>query len=70
MSKQLNNVLFIFKMVMSCFYVAIGLTFLFRSGGIAEVIPAQYTPILGVLLIVYGLFRGYRAYFVERKMLK
>lgn len=62
MNKYLDNTLFIFKMVMSVFYVAIGLAFLFRSGGVGDIIPERYTPILGILLIIYGLFRGYRAY--------
>lgn len=64
----MNNVLFVFKMVMSLFYVGIGVMLLFRSGSLGNVIPAQYVPILGFLLIAYGLFRGYRAFTVERKL--
>jgi hypothetical protein len=52
---------------MSIVYIAIGISLLFKSEGFGDLIPAQYMPVLGILLIVYGLFRGYRAYSIERK---
>jgi hypothetical protein len=67
MNNQLTNVLFVFKMLMSIVYVTIGLTLILKSNGIGEIIPAQYAPVLGILLIIYGIFRGYRAYTIERK---
>jgi hypothetical protein len=68
MNEQFKNILFIFKMIMSLVYIAIGIGLLFKSEGFGELIPAQYMPVLGIILIVYGLFRGYRAYAVERKV--
>lgn len=66
MDSKFKSVLFIFKMLMSFFYIAIGFTFILKPGKLVDVIPAQYLPILGVLLIAYGLFRGYRGY-IEQK---
>ncbi len=68
MNKQMNNLMFIFKMLMSLVYIAIGVSLLFRTEGIGELIPATYTPVLGILIILYGLFRGYRTYTSERKV--
>lgn len=67
MNNQLNNVLFIFKMVMSLVYITIGLTFIFKNELTRDIISEQYAPILGVLFIIFGAFRGYRAYTAERK---
>jgi hypothetical protein len=67
MNNQLKNVLFIFKMVMSLVYITIGLTFIFKNELTVDIISPQYAPILGALFIVFGLFRGYRAYTIERQ---
>ena len=67
MNEQFKKGLFVFKIVMSLVYIAIGLTIIFRPEGIVKIIPQPYTPVLGALVIFYGLFRGYRAYFVENK---
>ncbi len=67
MNKQLNKALFFFKMLMSLVYIAIGLTLIFKSAEVKDVIPAPYAPIVGILAIAYGLFRGYRAYTLEQK---
>jgi hypothetical protein len=67
MSSKFNSALLIFKLLMSLVYIAIGLSFIFSPRDFGTLIPAQYLPILGGLLVAYGIYRGYRAYFVERK---
>jgi hypothetical protein len=68
MTEQFKKILFVFKMVMSAVYIAIGFTILFNPGaGVERYLPAQFAPALGVLLVIYGIFRGYRAYKIERK---
>ena len=67
MNEQFKKGLFVFKIVMSLVYIAIGLTIIFRPEGITKLVPQPFTPILGILVVFYGCFRGYRAYFVENK---
>ena len=55
-------------MAMSIVYIALGIAFIFKGDGIGNALPVQYMPIVGFLLIIYGVFRGYRAYIVERRM--
>ncbi len=67
MNKQLKNVLFVFKMVMALVYISIGLTLIFKNELTENIISGQYAPIIGVIFIVFGIFRGYSAYKVEYK---
>ena len=53
-------------MVMALVYIILGFAFIFKNEGVGKLIPLEYVPILGVLLIIYGLFRGYRAFTLER----
>ena len=68
MNSRLKYVVYIFKMVMALVYIVLGFAFIFKNEGIGKLVPLEYMPILGVLLIVYGLFRGYRAFSAERKV--
>lgn len=68
MNSQLKYIVYIFKMVMAIVYIVLGFAFIFKNEGIGKLVPLEYMPILGVLLIVYGLFRGYRAFSAERKV--
>lgn len=50
-----------FGIVMALLYVAAGITLLLQSHRLFE-IPVQYAMPLGIGLIGYGAFRGYRLY--------
>lgn len=42
-------------------YIGLGTTIIFKAAQVPN-IPTLYAQIFGVLLIVYGIFRGYMAY--------
>jgi hypothetical protein len=42
-------------------YIGLGTTIIFKAAQVPNV-PPLYAQIFGVLLIVYGIFRGYNAY--------
>ena len=50
-----------FTAFMSVLYVLVGLFFTF-SELIAKMMNPPYNKVLGIALIVYGCFRGYRVY--------
>jgi hypothetical protein len=50
-----------FRIVMVVLYVIVGTTIIFKAQNIGN-IPSSYALILGVFLIVYGLFRGYKVF--------
>jgi hypothetical protein len=47
--------------VVAMIYVALGLAVFLQSGKLIQV-PAGYSTPLGLVLIFYGIFRGYRSY--------
>jgi hypothetical protein len=48
-------------MFMALAYIGIGAMFIARAEAVFNV-PGQYATPLGIMLIVYGLFRGYKVY--------
>ncbi len=56
-----TSVMKYFGMVMALLYVAAGLTLVLQSHGLFD-IPGQYAIPLGISLMGYGVFRGYRLY--------
>jgi hypothetical protein len=67
MNPQVKKIIFVFKLVMSLVYIAIGLTFVFSPSSMGNIIPIDYMAVVGLLLISYGVFRGYRAYSIEKQ---
>jgi hypothetical protein len=55
------KLLLLLNAIMSFVYIAFGVYFISYPRLIAS-LPASTNAIIGVLLIFYGLFRGYRAY--------
>ncbi len=53
---------------MAVVYMAIGIYLLSHPNALSGLLSADMTLIVGVLLIVFGAFRGYRAWFIERNM--
>jgi hypothetical protein len=51
----------VFRIVMVVLYVIVGTTIIFKAKSIGN-IPSSYALILGVFLIFYGLFRGYKIF--------
>lgn len=47
---------------MSIFYLGMGLYFIINANAFQGKIEPEYIKIIGGLLIIYGLFRGYRVY--------
>ena len=50
-----------FRFFIALFYVGIGIYMIVNSS-LQKLMPANYSVIFGGILIVYGLFRGYRTY--------
>jgi hypothetical protein len=57
----MNSATKYFALFMSLIYLMLGAALLANSPFFATV-PRKYTLIFGGLMIVYGLFRGYRTY--------
>lgn len=62
----MKNALFIFRLFISFTYVLAGLMMLLRPDYFKDFFTGTIASALGVILIAFGLFRGYRAWFVER----
>ncbi|MBT1704942.1 hypothetical protein [Chryseosolibacter indicus] len=50
-----------FGAIMVVLYVVIGTTIIFKAQEIRNV-PETYAKVIGTLLILYGLYRGYKLY--------
>jgi hypothetical protein len=50
-----------FGIVMVILYVFLGITIIFKAVDIGS-IPQNYARVFGVMLILYGIFRGYKLY--------
>ncbi len=55
-----------FDIFMVIFYIAVGFLCIFKFGSF-DIINSTVSYIVGGLLIVYGIFRGYRLYLTTRK---
>ncbi len=66
MENKFNAYFIYFKLFMGLVYIALGLYIIFAPPSNDRLIPASYAPVVGILLIIYGLFRAYRAYFIDR----
>jgi hypothetical protein len=62
----MNKTLFYFKMAMAVVYTAIGVYILLNSNSLSGIAGPTYTPVIGGLILGYGLFRGYNALKVEK----
>jgi len=55
-------------MTMAVVYTAIGIYLITHPNFLKDILSTDMTLIVGVLLILFGAFRGYRAWFIERNM--
>ena len=62
----MQNILLGFKMSMAVIYTAIGVYLLTHPNFFDGTINKEVSLMLGVILILFGVFRGYRAWFIER----
>jgi hypothetical protein len=62
----MNKTLFYFKITMAVVYTAIGVYILLNASSLHGIVGASYTPVIGGLILAYGLFRGYNALKVEK----
>ncbi|MGN6648404.1 MAG: hypothetical protein ACTHJT_17900 [Cytophaga sp.] len=61
----MQNILLGFKMSMAVIYTAIGV-YLLTHPNFFEGISKEISFMLGVIFVLFGIFRGYRAWFIER----
>jgi hypothetical protein len=64
----MKNVLLGFKMTMAVVYTAIGIYLITHPIFLTGLLSTEMTVVVGILLILFGGFRGYRAWFIERNM--
>jgi len=64
----MKNFLLGFKMTMACLYVSIGIYLLTHPNAISDVFSKNTSLLIGGMLVVFGFFRGYRAWFIERNV--
>ena len=50
-----------FRLFIALFYMALGIYMMVYSS-VQKLMPPEYSVIFGGILIVYGIFRGYRTY--------
>ena len=62
----MNNTLFYFRMTMAVVYTAIGVYVLVNNQSLNGIVGETYTPVVGGLILAYGLFRGYNAFKIEK----
>ncbi len=62
----MNKTLFYFKMTMAVVYTAIGVYILVNTQSLRGIVGETYTPVIGGLILAYGLFRGYNAVKIEK----
>lgn len=55
----MNKTLFYFSMSMAVVYTAIGIYILIHPYSLSILMEASYARIAGVLVLAYGIFRGY-----------
>ena len=64
----MKNILLGFKMTMAVIYTAIGVYIISNPNALKDILNSTMTILFGGLLVAWGLFRGYRAWFIERHM--
>jgi|GEM_PF-1372193 len=62
---MLQKGLHYFRMSMAVIYTAIGVFILTKPNALKGIVDESYAPIIGALILVYGLYRGYKEYIVE-----
>jgi hypothetical protein len=62
----MNKTLFYFKITMAVVYTAIGVYILTNSNSLKGLAGETYTPVIGGLVLAYGLFRGYNVLKIEK----
>lgn len=60
--RVMNKAVAIFAMFMSLLFVALGILVMVHPQGLFLGLQPSMTYVLGSILIIYGIFRGYRAY--------
>lgn len=65
---MIKNILLGFKLTMAVIYMAIGIYLISHPNALAGLLDANISLMVGILLILFGGFRGYRAWFIERNM--
>jgi hypothetical protein len=63
-----KNFLLAFKLAMAMIYIGIGIYLITHPNALVDLLNPDMTLIVGVLLIAFGAFRGYRAWFIERNV--
>jgi hypothetical protein len=53
---------------MTVIYIGIGIYLITHTNALVEFLNPDMTLIVGLLLIAFGAFRGYRAWFIERNV--
>jgi hypothetical protein len=53
---------------MAMIYIGIGIYLITHPNALVDLLNPDMTLIVGVLLIAFGAFRGYRAWFIERNV--
>lgn len=65
----MKNILLGFKLTMAVIYTAIGIYLMTHPNALADLgLKGDMVLIMGVILVLFGAFRGYRAWFIERNM--
>ncbi|WP_018344115.1 hypothetical protein [Cytophaga aurantiaca] len=64
----MKNLFLGFKITMAVVYTAIGIYLITHPQALTGMLSKDMTLIIGVVLILFGAFRGYRAWFIERNM--
>lgn len=60
-SRKFRNPLIILGFVMTAFYITLGVLLLFSKGFLPD-IQTDFRNIFAVLVLVYGIYRGWRVY--------
>ena len=61
----MDKAIFYFRMTMAVVYTAIGVYILLNAGSLRGLIDDTYAPVIGGLVLAYGLYRGYNLYRLE-----
>ncbi len=63
---MLDKGLHYFRMAMAVIYTAIGVFILTKPNALKGIVDESYVPVIGALILVYGFYRGYKEYIVEK----
>ncbi len=62
----MNKTLFYFRITMAVVYTAIGVYILLNGKSLNGIVGESYAPVIGGLILAYGLFRGFNAMKIEK----